>query len=79
MKGEVDKVDIYKLVNVPTGFNNLKLKVDNLDVGKLKTIPIYLKKIKFGDLKLTTDADSDRYKYSGYGNGFDVSGSFLLS
>ena len=44
MKAEVDKVDTYKLVNVPTGLNNLKSKVDNLRY-KLKTIPIYLKKI----------------------------------
>ena len=45
MKAEVDKVGTYKLVNVPTGLNNLKSKVDNLHVSKLKTIPIYLKKI----------------------------------
>ena len=42
MKTEVDKLDINKLVNVPTGFNNLKTKVigNLLDVGKLKTVPI---------------------------------------
>ena len=32
MEAEVDKVDINKLVNVPTALNNLKTKVDNLDV-----------------------------------------------
>ena len=32
-------------MNVTTSFNNLKKNVDDLDVGKLKTIPIYLKKI----------------------------------
>ena len=37
LKTEVDKLDIYKLVNVPTGLNNLKTRVDDLDVGKLKT------------------------------------------
>ena len=31
------------------------------------------------DFKLTTNTDPDRYKYSGYGIGFDASGSFLLS
>ena len=36
MKAEVDKVDINKLVHVPTCLNNLKLKADDLDVGKLK-------------------------------------------
>ena len=33
------------MVNVPTGLNNLKTKVDDLDVGKLKTVPVDLKKI----------------------------------
>ena len=32
--------------NVPTGLNTLKTKVDGLDVGKLKTVPVDLKKIK---------------------------------
>ena len=31
-----------KLVNVPTSLNNLKPKVDDLDVGELKTVPIDL-------------------------------------
>ena len=43
MKAEVDKRDINKSVNVPTRLNNLKPKVDDLDVGELKTIPIDLK------------------------------------
>ena len=37
LKAEVYKLDINKLVNVPTSLNNLKIKVDDLDVGKLKT------------------------------------------
>ena len=44
LKAEVDKVDINKLVNVPTCLNNLKTKVDDLDVGKLKNVPVDLKK-----------------------------------
>ena len=44
MKVEVDKLDINKLVIVPTCVNNLKTKVDDLDVGKLKTVPVDLKK-----------------------------------
>ena len=48
MKAEVDKQDINKLVNVPTSLNNLKTKVDDLDLGKLKTVLIELK--KFGDV-----------------------------
>ena len=31
------------MVNVPTSLNNCKTKVDDLDVGKLKTVPIDLK------------------------------------
>ena len=45
MKAEVDKLDINKLVNVPTSLNNLKIKVDNLVFGKLKTVPLGLKKL----------------------------------
>ena len=45
MKIEVDKLNINKLVNVPTGLNNSNAKGDDLDVGKLKTVPIDLKKL----------------------------------
>ena len=40
LKAEVDKLDINKHVNVSTSLNNSKTKVDDLDVGKLKTLPI---------------------------------------
>ena len=42
LKAEVDKLDINKLINIPTSLNNLRTKVDNLDVGKLKTVPVDL-------------------------------------
>ena len=45
METEVDKLDINKLVNVPTRLNNLKIKVDDLDVDELKTLPVYFKKL----------------------------------
>ena len=45
MKAEVHKLDINNLVNVLTSLNNLKTKLDDLDVGKLKTVPIDLKKL----------------------------------
>ena len=45
MKAEVDKLDINKLVNVPTNLNNLKTNLDDLDVDKLKTAPADLKKL----------------------------------
>ena len=43
MKTELDKLDINKLVIVPTGLNNLKTKVINWDVGKWKTVLLDLK------------------------------------
>ena len=45
MKAEVDKKDINKLVNVPTSLNNSKKRVDDLNFGKLKTVPVDLKKL----------------------------------
>ena len=45
LKGEFDKLNIAKLINVLSTLNNLKIKVDNLDVGKLKTFPLDLKKL----------------------------------
>ena len=45
MKAELNKLDINKLVNVPTSLNNLKTKGDDLKVGKLKTVPADLKKL----------------------------------
>ena len=33
------------MVNVPTTLNNLKTNVGDLDVGKLKTVPVDLKKL----------------------------------
>ena len=44
LKCKVDKLDVNKLVNVPTSLNNLKTKVDDLDVDMLKTGPTDLKK-----------------------------------
>ena len=44
MKAGVDKLDINKQVNVLTSLNNSKLKVDDLVVGKLKTVHVDLEK-----------------------------------
>ena len=33
------------MVNVPTILNNVKAKVDDLDVRRLKTVPVELKKL----------------------------------
>ena len=45
MKAEVEKLDINKLVNVPTSLGYLKTIVDDIDVDKLKTLPVDLKKL----------------------------------
>ena len=37
---KADKVDINILVSVPTGLNNLKTKVNDLDEDKLKTVHV---------------------------------------
>ena len=42
---EVEKLDSNKLNNVSTGLNNLKTKVNDLDVVKMKAVPVDLKKL----------------------------------
>ena len=49
-KQEVDELDINKLVDAATGLNNLKTKellldVGNLNIDKLQTVPVDLKKL----------------------------------
>ena len=45
LKGEVNKLYFNKLVNVPASLNDLKIKVDYLDIDQFKAVP-KLKKIK---------------------------------
>ena len=45
MKAEVRKLDITKLINVTSSLNNLKTKIYDLDVSKLKTVSVYLTKL----------------------------------
>ena len=47
-KAEVDQLVINKLVNISTDLNDLKTKADGLDVDKLETVPVDLK--KFSDV-----------------------------
>ena len=35
----------FELVNVPTSLNDLKIRLDDLDVGKLNTVPVDLEKL----------------------------------
>ena len=55
LKAKVYKLDVIKLVNVPTNFNNFRTKVDDLDVGKRKTVTVDLKKIN-------DKVDNEKYK-----------------
>ena len=41
----MDKLDIDKLKNVPSGLSNLKSKVDKLDIGKIETTPVDISKL----------------------------------
>ena len=43
LEADVDELDINKVVHVTTGFKNL---VDHLDVDKLNTVPVDLKKLR---------------------------------
>ena len=43
MKTKVDKLDIILLVNAPNSLD--ATKVDDLDIDKLQTFPVYLKKL----------------------------------
>ena len=45
MKAEVDKLDINKLLSISTSLNNLKTKVNDLDVVKFETVPVDVEKI----------------------------------
>ena len=45
LKFEVDKLDIDKLKNVPSGLNSLKNKVDKLDVNKIVPPSVDLSKL----------------------------------
>ena len=45
LKSDVDKLDIDKSKNVPSGLSSLKNKVDKLDIGKLETTVVDLSKL----------------------------------
>ena len=45
LKAEVGKLDIDEVTNLPTSFNSLKTKVDDLDVRKLKPVTVDLKQM----------------------------------
>ena len=42
---QIHKLHIAISINVPTSLNNSKAKVNDLDLGKLKTVSVDLKKL----------------------------------
>ena len=59
LNSSVDKLDIDKLKNVPSGLSSLKSKVDKLDIKKLETTPVDLS-------KLSNAVKNDVFKKSEY-------------
>ena len=45
LKVEINKLDTNKLINALTDLNDLRAKIDDLDLGKLKMVPINLEKV----------------------------------
>ena len=72
MKAEVEKLDINKFVNVPPSFNNLKTKVDYLDVGKLKTLLDlkYLSNLVDKEVAKNTELNTLKMKVNNFKNKF---------
>ena len=72
MKAEVEKLDINKFVNVPPSFNNLKTKVDYLDVGKLKALLDlkYLSNLVDKEVAKNTELNTLKTKVNNFKNKF---------
>ena len=68
LKAEVYKLDINKLVNVSTNLNNLKAKVDDLDLSKLKTVLVDFYKEIFISCVINTKISEDENKISNVGD-----------
>ena len=45
LKVEINKLDTNKLINALTDLNDLRAKIDDLDLGKLKMVPLDLEKV----------------------------------
>ena len=45
LEAKVDKLDINRLVNFPTSLNNVKIKLDDFDVSKVKTVLVDMTKL----------------------------------
>ena len=49
-------------MNVSTSLNNLKTKIDDLDVGKLQNVPLELKKINVVDKEVVKNTEFSTLK-----------------
>ena len=58
LKVEIDKLDIDKLTNVPTSLNDLETKVHDLNVDKVKSVHVDLRRLK----KLRDAVDDEVFK-----------------
>ena len=82
---------VYDNARIKLSFNTDLLKQDKVAYNHGSIVDIYivyrlaastgkssvtLENCLFGAVKLTKNADIDKYKYSGYGIGFDSKGSF---
>ena len=59
LKSDVDKLDIDKFKNVPSGLNSLIIKVDKLDVDKL--VPVHVDLSKLSDVVKNNVVKTDVY------------------
>ena len=88
--GQVSKL-VYDNARIKVTFNSDLLKQNKFTYNHGPTVNIYivyrliptakdsgvtLQNCLFGAVKFTKNADIDKYKYSGYGIGFDSKGSF---
>ena len=59
MKAEVEKLYFNELVNISTSLNHFLKKGDDLDVGRLKTVPVDLKQLShIVDNEVVTNVNS---------------------
>ena len=73
--GAVPRI-VYDNTRIKVKFNGSLLKQDKVTYNHGPIVNIYIIICLFGAFELTKNADIDKYKYSGYGIGFDSRGCF---
>lgn len=59
----MNKLDVTELQNRPTNFNSLKPDVDKQDTDKLKTVSIFLRKVRDLVKKLDSEKNGQNKKH----------------